>query len=368
MTSTEEEKITILACGDIMLADFYFNIGMGLGSLIKEKGSNQIFENIRPLLQTGDLLVGNLECPISDSSTCNGLHKREFLASPTVIRTLFDEGFRILNIANNHISQHGFNAFKDTIRNLEDNGIAVVGEIHSGNNKQHLIIKTIKGKKLGFLSYSLVDDHFEQSPWYYAYRPNKKDILDQIGKAKKECDFLTIMLHWGEEFINFPSQSQVELAHDLIDGGCDLIIGSHSHVFQGVEQYHGKVIAYSLGNFVFSMPWKLTRVTGILKIQLNSKGLTYSVIPIWIDQNFNPIIPHKKHKEYVDKTLKDAHNKLASINTTQYEYSKIVKEGLVQYRISTWISFIQNLINMPIKVSFQLLFEFFGRRIFNHKI
>ena len=364
MTDDLEEDIILLACGDILLSDFYFNIGLGTGSLIAKNGAGKIFQGVRFILQGGDLLVGNLECPISESSIHHGLHKREFLASPNVANTLFKEGFRVLSISNNHISQHGFKTFNDTVEELENSGIVAVGAIHSGEKEQRLVVKTVKGKRLGFLSYSLVEDHFEKSPSYYAYYQKEVDILDQAGRAKKECDFLIIMMHWGDEFIDRPSMSQVKMAHSLIDAGCDVILGGHSHVFQGVEHYRGKVIAYSLGNFVFSMPWNLTRASGILKVGLKDSGFhSFSVLPVWIDNYFNPIIPDNKIKLYVDSCLNKANQRLLNAELTDDEYDDLVNLGLKHYRATTWISFIYNFYKMPAKVSFQLLFEFIRRRI-----
>lgn len=57
--------------------------------------------------------------------------------------------------------------------------------------------------------------------------------------------------HWGEEKAEYPNDVQVELAHAAIDAGADLVLGHHPHVLQGIEQYKGKNIVYSLGNFCF---------------------------------------------------------------------------------------------------------------------
>jgi poly-gamma-glutamate synthesis protein (capsule biosynthesis protein) len=363
MTDKVDEGIVLLACGDILLADFYFNIGLGTGSLIAKNGADAIFDNVHPILESGDLVVGNLECPISESSIHHGLHSREFLASPGLAKTLYREGFRLLSVANNHISQHGVKAFYDTISELEMNGINAVGVCNPGGNEQHLVCKNIKGRTLGFLAYSLVKDHFEKEPDYYAYHPSETDILDTVSRNRKACDFLILMLHWGDEFIDRPSMRQVEFAHQLVDTGCDVILGGHSHVFQGVENYHGKVIAYSLGNFVFSMPWKRVRVSGILNIKLHDRGpISYSVSPIWINDSFRPVVPKGKTEKYVQGCLNTAVQSLRNAGIADGEYAALVKLGLKEYRKATWISFIRNLPKMPVNITSQLLFEFLNRR------
>lgn len=246
MNDPTNSDVVLLACGDILLADFYFNIGLGTGSYLEKFGEETLFSGVRSIFQKGDLIVGNLESPVAKSSIHTGLHKREFLASPSTAAALNKEGFKVMSIANNHISQHGYEAFRDTVQVLRRNGIYPVGEINSERKTQNLVIQSVKGKRLGFLAFSFVDDKFANSPWYYANNPSKSDLLEQVSTNKELCDYLILMLHWGEEFVDCPSADQVNLAHDLVDAGCDLILGSHSHIFQGIEQYNGKVIAYSL--------------------------------------------------------------------------------------------------------------------------
>jgi poly-gamma-glutamate synthesis protein (capsule biosynthesis protein) len=59
------------------------------------------------------------------------------------------------------------------------------------------------------------------------------------------------VFHWGNELEPYPDHFQVELGHQAIDEGADLVVGHHPHVVQGIEYYKGKTIAYSLGNFLF---------------------------------------------------------------------------------------------------------------------
>lgn len=357
-------EITLLACGDMLFADFYFNIGYGIGSYIDHYGSENIFNRVRPILKKGDLLIGNLESPISNESANDGIHRKEFLASPIIAKTLFLEGFRVINISNNHISQHGLSAFEDTIANLRKNSVSPIGRINSGNKNQELVIKKIKEKNLGFLSYSLIEDHFEQSPSYYAHNPSINEIIDHIEESKSKCDFIIIMLHWGDEFIDRPSSSQITLAHQLIDAGCDVIIGGHSHIFQGVEKYKGKIIAYSLGNFVFSMPWKPTRATGLLNIQLNEeRNHSFSIVPIWIDDYFKPVIPKNKEKQYVESHLTKVQHLIYNQGYSKIEYKKELKKNLKRYRFATWINFLQNFPRMPLSTSLKLISEFIERRM-----
>ena len=75
-----------------------------------------------------------------------------------------------------------------------------------------------------------------------------------------------LFVHWGNEYINRPLSAQKKFAHWLIDAGYDLIIGMHPHVLQGFEDYNGKRIYYSLGNFVFDMAWEPIHYGAIVNV------------------------------------------------------------------------------------------------------
>ena len=64
-------------------------------------------------------------------------------------------------------------------------------------------------------------------------------------------DLIVACIHWGEEKATEPNEEQIEYGHRAIDLGADLVIGTHPHVLQGIEEYNGGIIAYSLGNFSF---------------------------------------------------------------------------------------------------------------------
>jgi len=358
------DDILIGACGDILLADFFFDIGHGMGSQIDKLGADYIFDEIRHLFHECGLLVGNLESPISTNSMRSGMRRREFLASPLVMSALSQAGFDVLGIANNHISQHGADAFRDTVRLLEMEGVLTPGVICTGREVQRLSVHYVKGKQIGVLAYSLADDHYGPSPKYYAFQPAEAKLLDQIAEQRNECDFLIVLMHWGEEFVNRPSGVQVNLAHKVIDAGCDLILGSHPHVIQGIESYKGKTIAYSLGNFVFSMKWKPTRASMLCKFQVRADGSqSFTIIPIWINNLFCPTIARGIHHEYVTNCIKIANELVSEKPLTDVAYNELVNEALDKYRHATRRAFIQDMVKKSPFVMLQLVLEFILRRI-----
>jgi poly-gamma-glutamate synthesis protein (capsule biosynthesis protein) len=108
--------------------------------------------------------------------------------------------------------------------------------------------------------------------------------LADIRLARPLADLVIVCPHWGVEYAPKPSHSQVELAHQMIDAGADMIVGSHPHVVQPLENYHDRWIAYSLGNFVFDQENPATHRGLMLKAVVRDKQIA-EVLPIDININ-----------------------------------------------------------------------------------
>ena len=100
--------------------------------------------------------------------------------------------------------------------------------------------------------------------------------LKAIQDARQQCDFLVVYVHWGVERETEPKDYQRAMGIAYIDAGADLVVGSHPHVLQEMEEYNGKMIVYSLGNFVFgsSIP-----KTALLKVVWGQEGTQVTMIP-----------------------------------------------------------------------------------------
>ena len=139
------------------------------------------------------------------------------------------------NLANNHSKDYGEQSYNDTMDALDEAGITNFGY-------DRVAIKKVKGIKVGLVGTYVLADGL-----------GVKDSMEKnIQDLKDEAHRLIIAsFHWGEEKAEYPNDVQVELAHAAIDAGADLVLGHHPHVLQGIEQYKGKNIVYSLGNFCF---------------------------------------------------------------------------------------------------------------------
>jgi len=122
-------------------------------------------------------------------------------------------------------------------------------------------------------------------------------VLADIRFARPLADLVLVGLHWGIEYATRPQRRQIELAHQMIDAGADLIVGGHPHVVQPIEEYRERWIAYSLGNFVFDQKDPATRRAVMLKVTTKGKQIEEVVtIPIQIDRSFRAVLAPVEEK------------------------------------------------------------------------
>lgn len=227
-----------------------------------------------------DMMMVNLENTVTRSMDSI---KKEFVfkMKPEYLSLFGEAKITLVNCANNHTTDFGGEGILETIRFLDSVGIRHVGIGYNLAEARKPVILTINGIRIGFLGYGGIYTYRASRTQAGTTPRNKSIILRDIAKLKPRVDFVVINLHWGEELALQPDSSQIALAHALIDGGADLIIGHHPHVLQGIEYYRGKVIAYSLGNFIFGGNAKCANSeTAVMKVRFARKSVEVQLIPI----------------------------------------------------------------------------------------
>jgi poly-gamma-glutamate synthesis protein (capsule biosynthesis protein) len=238
--------------------------------------------------------VGNLETPLSRRGSAVKGKTFTFRGNPAVTRGLVWAGFDLIGQGNNHARDYGPVALRDTITNLDKAGLAHAG---AGVNPSAAFKPAIierNGAKIAYLSYSQIGpSNFvatTRSPGT-AYTMNLSTVKSQIAAAKKQADYVIVSFHWGVEKASSPSSTQVRFGRGAIDAGADAVLSHHPHVIQGVEYYKGKVIAYSLGNFVFSPGSTPGHDTMILSMKLTPGGVTdVNARAMFIDGSGRPTV------------------------------------------------------------------------------
>lgn len=261
--------------GDISLTDGYFDVGFGVGSKLKRG-----FDPFQHLDRNPeDCWIGNFEGVASETSEKRGNAALQFRVDPQHLTHL--KHFDVYGIANNHAMQHGAAAYQRTFDYLSSCGCLCFG-----SNVQKSQVFDHQGRKVSITGFSQRIDAFSKEPCYW-HNPEYKGIEDEFASLPQEA-FKIVFVHWGNEFISHPSSQQKRFAHWLVDVGFDLVIGMHSHILQGYEKYHGKYIFYSLGNFVFDMPWEPTRYGAIVCVDFSSPQPSINTDYIRIGEAFSP--------------------------------------------------------------------------------
>ncbi|MGE5326733.1 MAG: CapA family protein [Deltaproteobacteria bacterium] len=277
---------TLLFAGDVMLSR---TVGKKMAA---EDNWKYPFEKIGPTLKAADLAFANLESPISDMGKNKG-HLYSFRADPRVMEGLDFAGFDVLSLANNHSDDWGALALVDTIDRLRGAGIRPVGAGRNDLEAHYPVILNLHGVRIAFLANVDVPPKEATAgldrPGVAWLVPDR--ALADIRFARPLADLVIVSLHWGIEYMRKPQKSQVELAHKMIDAGADLIVGGHPHVTQPLEEYKGKYIAYSLGNFIFDQHDPPTHHGLMLKVTLDGKKISsVKDIPIDIDSSLQAVV------------------------------------------------------------------------------
>ena len=209
----------------------------------------QGLNNLKEYLKSFDLVIVNLEVPITDiksSYVPKGIHIK---SNEKIIELLKYLKIDAVSLSNNHICDFGLKGMEDTINALDAAGIPYFGV----NNRVYE--KTINNEKLlfcGFCCYSTNGfGYIETQKNCGVNALTYKNVEKALEYAKSVSAIPIVAFHWGDEYTYYPNTNQIELAHSLADNFDFVLYGHHTHVMQGIEKYKSSILAYSLGNFYF---------------------------------------------------------------------------------------------------------------------
>jgi poly-gamma-glutamate synthesis protein (capsule biosynthesis protein) len=254
-------------------------LGRHITSIARSKNNfSWSFQEISHILQQNDFNLANLESPIIKDCPKGETGTFTFCGDTRFLPQLSENKF-IFNLANNHIFNYGNDGFSQTKDFLNNDQI---GYFYSHKPDSEFFQKNINGINFGFLGFDYITNPKLES----------KTIVDLVKKYDSQVDWLVISLHWGNEYLPTPEKWRVDLAHQLVDAGADIIHGHHPHVLQRKEMYQGKPIYYSLGNFIFDQNWSLeTSKSEIINLTVTKTTIIdQKIIPLMIKHNSQPQI------------------------------------------------------------------------------
>ena len=317
----------------------------GTGSSIKN-GADP-FQHIKEK-STDDFWIGNFECVCSDVSNKEGVYARQFIISTEACNHVNHLDF--YGLANNHVMQHGSEAYNQMVKYVES-----TGALYAGTKKNHTAVFKQQGKTVSVTVFNQRPENFTKPPLYWAM-PEYGEVAEELDKYK-DCDYRIVCVHWGVEFINYPYNDQKQFAHFLVDCGADLVIGMHPHVMQGFEVYKEKHIFYSLGNCVFNMPWEPTKYSLQVNIDLETSEVTYRYM--YIGKDYFPAYVEEVPEKYTMECL----NRLLDICEDNEIYFSKAARCLSRYRKANRKEILKNVWKLKFSDIISMVIDFIKRRL-----
>jgi poly-gamma-glutamate capsule biosynthesis protein CapA/YwtB (metallophosphatase superfamily) len=231
------------------------------------------FAAVAERLRSYDLTVGNLECVVANrGSPTIPLPLVAPLHAPQV---LLDAGFDVVSIGNNHAEDLGKAGYDDMRKRLTAAGLPFVGGYLTDPTVDPMVVRDVGGVKVAIIGY---------------FNRDTADTYADLKRANELADVVIVFIHWGIDFSPDPTRFQRQWGRAMIEHGADAVVGAHSHVVQPEEIHEGKLIAHSLGNFVFSgMIRRGSRDGAILELDVDRSGVVaHRFQPVRLDERGAP--------------------------------------------------------------------------------
>jgi poly-gamma-glutamate synthesis protein (capsule biosynthesis protein) len=254
---TEAPVLLIRAFGDV-------NLGRAVGQELLKGNVDYPFAEVREWLQQADIVFVNLESQLTDQGgeTQHPKDQYVFCGPPVGAQSLKRAGITIVSTANNHAYDYRMKGLRETIRSLQEEGVQYVGTSADSVSLFPPVVVQRNGMRVGFVAYT----EFVNIAGSWKGRISTFDrnrVKREMDSARQVSDLVIASYHGGSEYTDEPQELTRAQMRFLADAGADVVLGHHAHVPQGIEERNGRLILYSLGNFVFSQPQHLWTQTGL---------------------------------------------------------------------------------------------------------
>ncbi len=320
-------ELKIACVGDIMCGDSFYAVGHGVGSSLKKQKGDFLRPEIADFLRSHDLAIGNVECVLSDVGRIDrSLRSIQMRGRPECVGYLAEWGIAVAHVANNHILEHGHDAACDTVKQLHEAGIRTIGSGRDGTFQRGIQVAEVErsGQTI-----ALIGMCFRQEKYAFDGGADLDETVETIKTLFRDDKLVIVSVHWGDEFINRPSIEQKRTAQKLFDAGATLVIGHHPHVVQGIENLNGRLVAYSLGNFIFDSFLEDTQWSVMLTIEISGRDVVgWEYVPIARDGEHRPFLATGDHKSKLAKEV-DRRCTLLKTNTQAELYEEEYRSNLL---------------------------------------
>lgn len=283
----DTHDVSVAIGGDVMMVN-------NIPAVLNE--STSAFAGVSNVTSNVDLLLFNFDNAVT--YTDNAVKKNNPLrCEPRFLEMIRGNENTVVALANGHVCDFGVSGMRDTLSELDEAKISHLGVGEDENQSHQNVTQEINGRRITIFNYMDSNmfpgySHDELpaadglAPGYSAY--DSAVAQQQISQAKENGDTVIVYMHFGKEYSDAPNDDQKRIAHELVDYGADVVVGSHPHVAQGIEMFHGKPIFYSLGDLVSDLGAESTQDSYIVQIDFTGDCANCSVYPI----HLNNCIPY----------------------------------------------------------------------------
>ena len=271
LASVDGQSVTVLCGGDNLIHEPIYQRAQ------TDNGYDfdYLYQNVKSFIESADIATINQEAPLAtDLEDPSGYP--HFNTPKEVGQDLFDAGFDVINIGNNHMYDIGSQGALVTEQFFQNRGIPVVGFYRSDEDYHNIRIIEKNGIKVAFLSFVEMTNLDPDDPdlGYCVSMEDRSLVKEQIEEAREQADIVVAHAHWGEEGTTELTDGQVEMAHLMVDWGVDIIFGNHPHVIQSLvtitreEDSQLCPVIYSMGNFVSAQTHRNQIVSAMLAVKI----------------------------------------------------------------------------------------------------
>jgi poly-gamma-glutamate synthesis protein (capsule biosynthesis protein) len=339
-------NLKIALIGDVMCGDSFYTLGQGVSSALDRHGAGFLPPEIVSLFRGQDMVLFNMESPLSNHGRREySLRRLHMRGRPEAAAHLARWGMTCANVANNHILEQGLTCAMDTVRHLREAGIATVGGGREGRFEPGLQVADfeIKGHRLSVLGLCLLDEKYA-----FAGGGAFGGVLDAVRSLTWAGRTVLVSLHWGKELMDRPTSQQRQMAAALIESGASVVAGHHPHVMQGIQCSGGRLVAYSLGNFIFDSFMADCSWSVIVTAELAGRDVVrWGFLPIIKDRDHRPILAqgpeHARLTAEAQRRCALVAGAIASSEEQQTQYAADFAAADAAARKKLWVRLIRTL-------------------------
>jgi poly-gamma-glutamate capsule biosynthesis protein CapA/YwtB (metallophosphatase superfamily) len=260
---------------------------------VLDRGENPLAA-VAPLLAGADVAVVNLETAVGSTGAPRD---KEFVfqSDPRLLTAVRDAGVDVVSVANNHSFDHGLDGFLETLDNVAAAGLLATGGGRDATQAYAPAIVAAGGNDVAILGIAVIGPEADDRA--VGDRPGTTNGRDPaaveaaIRAAKARTPIVVVVVHWGAELGRCPRPAERALAQRMLDAGATVVVGAHPHVLQAAAATDGRLVAYSIGNFVFAGLSDATSSSGVLVVTVEPDGRVrgHTWHPARIDGSGRPI-------------------------------------------------------------------------------